>query len=342
MFGNRRDQTDKDLELLVLRHQVRILERQVPGRVRYRTSDRALLAALSRLLPRVSWSAFLVTPTTLMRWHREAAKRRWRRWRKQQKGGRPALPEPTAELIVRLGRENRSWGCIRIQGELRKLGIRVGATTIRRILRSNGLGPAPRLRGPTCAEFLKAQANGILAIDFFTVDTVFLRQLYVLFGIELERRRVHIFGVTRNPTGPWVTQVARNLAADLAESGRSAKFLIRDRDAKFTASFDEVFRSEGARIILTSVRSPKANAHAERWVGTVRLECLDWLLVLGRRHLKAILRDYVRHYHSARPHRGLGLDVPDTAGSSGSSPGGDVIKRRDVLGGLIHEYHVAA
>lgn len=181
-----------------------------------------------------------------------------------------------------------------------------------------------------------------MAIDFFTVDTVFFRQLHVLFGIELERRRVHIFGVTRHPSGPWVTQVTRNLAADLAESGRPVKFLIRDRDAKFTASFDEVFRSEGARIIPTPVRSPKANAHAERWVGTVRRECLDWLLVLGRRHLEAIVREYVEHYHSARPHRGLGLDVPDTAGGSGASPGGDVIKRRDVLGGLIHEYHVAA
>ncbi len=173
------------------------------------------------------------------------------------------------ELIIRLGRENRRWGCIRIQGELRKLGIRVSASSIRRILRRNGLGPVPR-GGPTWPEFLRSHEQSVLATDFFTVDTVSLKQLYVLFMIELSTRQVHILGVTDHPTGAFVTQVARNLASDLVDSGRSIKFLIRDRDTKFTTSFDEVFRSEGIRVIKTPVRSPRAYAYAERWVRTVR------------------------------------------------------------------------
>jgi transposase InsO family protein len=240
------------------------------------------------------------------------------------------------ELIVRLGRENRSWGCVRIQGELRKLGVRVGATSVRRVLRSHGLGPAPR-RGPSWAEFLKAQAKGILATDFFSVDTVFFKQLYVLFAIEHEPRRAHLLGVTEHPDNSFVTQVARNLAGGLAEACRPMKLLIRDRDTKFTASFDEVFRSEAVEVIKTPVRAPRANAHAERFVRTVRTECLDWALVLGRRHLEAVLREYLRHYNEQPPHRGLGLNVP--AGRAiPDQPPGLAVRRCDVLGGLIHEY----
>ena len=193
------------------------------------------------------------------------------------------MSDELVELIVRLGRENRRWGCVRIQGELRKLGIRVSASSVRRVLRRHGLGPVPR-KGPTWSEFLRSQAHGVLAMDFFTVDTVTLRQLYVLFVIHLSTREVQILGVTDHPTGAFVTQLARNLAGDLLDRGRSIKFVIRDRDAKFTASFDEVFASQGIRVIKTPVRSPRANAFAERWVRTVRAECLDWMLVLGRRH----------------------------------------------------------
>ncbi len=246
---------------MVLRHQVRVLERQLPARVKYRPADRANLVPLSRLLPRTRWRSFWFTPDTLLRWHREAAKHRWRRWGKQRGPGRPPMSDEQVGLIVRLGRDHRRWECIRIQGELRKLGIRVSASSIRRVLRRHGLGPAPR-GGPTWSEFLRSQAHSVLATDFFTGDTVSLKQLYVLFVIELSTREVHILGVTDHPTSAFVTQVALNFMGDMADGGRSIKFPIRDRDTKYFASFDEVSRSEGIRVIKTPVRSPRANAYA--------------------------------------------------------------------------------
>jgi putative transposase len=341
VVSSRRTESDKDVEIMVLRHQVRVLERQLHARVRYRPADRAMLAALSGLLPRARWRSFMVTPDTLLRWHREAAKHKWRRWRKQRGPGRPPMASELVDLVVRLARENRSWGCIRIQGELRKLGMRVSATSIRRVLRRAGLGPAPR-GGPTWAEFLRSQAHSVVATDFFTVDTVRLRQLYVLFVIELSTRQVHILGVTDHPTGAFVTQVARNAVGDLGDRDRSIKFLIRDRDTKFTANFDEVFRSEGIRVIKTPVRSPRANAFAERWVRTVRTECLDRMLVLGRGHLERVLRAYVGHYNRQRPHRGIDLGVPAPASMIKIPPPAVNVVRHDVLGGLIHEYHPVA
>jgi transposase InsO family protein len=244
------------------------------------------------------------------------------------------------ELIVRLGRENRSWGCVRVQGELAKLGIRAGATSVRRVLRRHGLGPAPR-RGPTWADFLKAQANGILATDLFTVDTVLFKRLYVLFAIEHATRRAHLLGVTEHPDNGFVTQVVRDLVGDLAETGHQVKFLVRDRDTKFTTSSDEVFRSEGAEVIKAPVRAPRANALAERFVRTAGVECLDWTLVLGRRHLEAVLREYFRHYNEQRPYRGLDLGVP-MGGTTPEGPAGFAVERHDVIGGLIHEYRPVA
>jgi transposase InsO family protein len=245
------------------------------------------------------------------------------------------------EVIVRLGRENRRWGCVRIQGELRKLGMRISASSIRRVLRRHGLGPAPR-NGPTWSEFLRSQAYSVLATDFFTVDTAWMTQLYVLFVIELSTREVHVLGVTDHPTSTFVTQVARNLVGDLADRSRSVKFLIRDRDTKFTATFDEVFRSEGIRVIKTPIRSPRANAFAERWVRTVRTECLDWLLIIGRRHLDRILREYVGHYNEQRPHRGIDLQMPVPGEGLTITASLRDIHRHDVLGGLVHEYHLVA
>ncbi len=254
--------------------------------------------------------------------------------------GRPPIDRELQELVLRLGRENPGWGCVRIQGELRKLGIRVGATTIRSILRRSGVGPAPRRDGPCWREFLRAQAQGMLACDFFTVETAWLRTLYVLFFIEHGSRRVQLAGVSANPDGVWMRQQARNLAIE--QRLHRTRFLLHDRDAKFSGPFDELVRSEGVRVIKTPVRSPQANAVAERWVRSVRNECLDHVLVFGRRHLEQILRGYVSHYNAERPHRSLALAAP--AGkphqTRGSPRAG--IRRREVVGGLIHEYYAAA
>ncbi len=307
-------------------------------RPRFTWSDRALVALLARLVPRELWGSFLVTPQTILGWHRSLVRRRWTF--PHRRPGRPALPNETMELICRLARENPRWGYLRIVGELKKLGVTVSKTSVATVLRRHGLPPAPRREGPTWSEFLSTQAKGIVATDFFHVDTVLLRRYYVLFVIELERRVVHVLGVTTSPNGPWVTQVARNFAADLEEAGRRFRFLIRDRDTKFTASFDSVFASIGVEIIRTPVRSPRANAYAERFVRTVRHECLDHLLVISRRHLQSVLDEYVRHYNQARPHRGLHLAQPISQAVSGRD--GGAITRHDVLGGIVHEYDRAA
>jgi putative transposase len=263
-----------------------------------------------------------------------------RKWTyRHRRAGRPPLDLELRELILRLARENPRWGCVRIQGELRKFG-RVGATTIRTLLRQHGLGPAPRRGGPSWAEFLRAQPHGVLACDFFTVETVWLRTLYVLFWIEHGSRRVQLAGVTASPDCAWVTQQARNLA--IAEQLENVRFLIHDRDTKFSGPFDKIIGSEGVRVIETPLQAPKANAIAERWVRTVRTECLDHLLIVGRRHLEQVLRAYVLHYNVERPHRSLALAAPDGQPpiARGSPPG--TVRRRDVLGGVIHEYYAAA
>ncbi len=333
---HRMDTAAKDAEILVLRHQLAVLSRQVAC-PRLSWSDRALIATLAKLVPPERWAAFLVTPETILRWHRALVRRHWTYPRRGP--GRPSLADETVELIVRLARENSRWGYLRIVGELKKLGIAVSKGSVANVLRGHGLRPAPRRSGPTWVEFLRSQAQGIVATDFFTVDTVLLRRYYVLFVIEIERRIVHVLGVTANPNERWVTQVARNFAAELEEAGSSLRFLIRDRDTKFTASVDRIFASIGIETILGPVRSPGANAFAERWVRTVRHDCLDHLLVLSRQHLETILADYVVHYNRARPHRGLQLTPPrPPAAPHAAGP----IRRRDVLAGLIHEHELAA
>jgi putative transposase len=322
----------KEIEILVLRHELAVLRRQHP-RPRLQPKDRAVLAALSRLLPRARWPVFLVRPETLLRWHRRMVRRRWTYPRTRT--GRPVLPEDIQQLIVRLARENPRWGYQRIHGEILRLGRRVSASSIRRVLRLHGLDPAPRRAPTSWRSFLRQQAAGILACDFFTVDTVFLRRVYALFFIELGSRRVHLAGVTAHPTGWWVAQQARNLAAVLGDQAAAFKFLIRDRDAKFTRLFDDVWRSTGAEVICTPVRAPNANAVAERWVGTVRRECLDQLLIVSR---------HVEHYNHRRPHRSLAHATPVPSVGADPMRAVDVgqLRRRDVLGGLIHEYEYAA
>jgi putative transposase len=336
-----RGDTAKDLEILVLRHQLAVLRRQT-ARPRLKPADRALLAALSRALPRSRWPCFFVAPDTLLRWHRCLVAGAWTY---QHRGtGRPPLDQELQQLILRLARENPRWSYQRIRGELIRLGVRVSATAIRTTLRRRGLDPTPRPTATTWRAFLRRQAAGIVACDFFTVDSVWLRRLCVLFFIELGTRRVHLAGVTANPNAAWVTQQARNLLLRLEDQGRRVRFLIRDRDTKFCRGFDDVFRSEGARVLVTPVQAPNANAYAERWVRTVRTECLDLLLIVGRRHLEQVLRIYVRHYNQHRPHRGLGLKPPDP--SAGPTLIGEArrahIHRRDLLGGALHEYQRAA
>jgi putative transposase len=331
----------KDLEILVLRHQLAVLRRQIP-RPRLEPTDRVLLAAVSRVLPRARWSCYFVKPETLLRWYRRLVAEVWTYPRRGS--GRPSLDGATQQLIVRLARENPRWGYQRIKGELLRLDVRVSATAIRETLRHHGLDPAPRRATMTWRAFLRQQAAGILACDFFTVDPVWLRRLYVLFFIELDTRRVHLAGVTTNPTGDWVAQQARNLQLVLGEQGRRVQFLLRDRDAKFCRAFDDVFRAEGAEVILTPVQAPNANAFAERWVGTVRAECLDWLLIVGRGHLEEVLRTYVEHYNVHRPRRALRLASPDAqAGVDASYEAhSGRVHRHDLLGGLLHEYRRAA
>ena len=324
----------KDVEILVLRHEVAVLRRS-NTRPRMSWLDRAVLSALSRLLPPPLRRLRLVSPRTLLRWHAHLVARRWTY--PHRRPGRPPTPQPIRALVLRMARENPGWGYRRIQGELVGLGHRIAASTVWAILKAEGLDPAPRRSGPTWRQFLTAQAHAILAVDFAHVDTLFLRRLYVLIVIEHERRRVHIAGITAHPTGVWVTQQARNLLMDLGDRADRFHFLIRDRDSKFTTAFDAVFAGADIRIIRTPIRAPRANAVAERFIGTLRRECLDHLLITGPRHLAAVLREYVQHYDTHRPHRSLHQQPP----AGGTPPrSGAAIRplRRDRLGGLIHEY----
>src|SRR3954454_17495954 len=267
-----------------------------------------MLSALSRLLPPPLSRLRLVSPRTLLRWHAQLVARRWTYPRQQP--GRPPTSQPIRSLRLRMARENPTWGYRRIQGELIGLGHPVAASTVWKILKAAGIDPAPQRSGPTWRQFLTAQAHAILALDFAHVDTVFLRRLYILVVVEHGRRRVHIAGITAHPTGAWAAQQARNLLMDLDDRAEQFRFLIRDRDSKFTAAFDAVFAGAEIRIIRTPVQAPRANAIAERWIGTLRRECLDHMLITGRRHLAAVLREFVDHYNTHRPHRSLDQHPP--------------------------------
>src|SRR6266511_3918092 len=285
----------KDAELLVLRHVVAVLRRQV-ARPRTDWADRAVLAGLARLRPRPAWRGLFVQPATLLGWHRDLVRRRWTY---PHQRGRPSVAVELRALVLRLARENPSWGYRRIHGELCRLGYRnrIGASTVWAILQRAGVDPAPKRSAVSWPQFLRAQAKGVLAVDFFTVETVFLKRLYVLFVIEVASHRVYVLGVTPHPVGDWVAQQARNLMMGLKERIGYFRFLVRDRDAKFTAAFDAVFAAEGIRVLRTPVRAPRANAYAERWVGTVRREVLDRMLIFGCGKLRSLLAEYVDHYN---------------------------------------------
>jgi hypothetical protein len=338
-----RGERSKELEILVLRHELSILRRQV-AKPHLEPRDRLLLAALSRVVPRRSWSAFLVRPETLLRWHRRLVARRWTY--PHRRPGRPAIDREVRELILRFARENTNWGYVRIVGELRKLGIDISATLVRNVLVRAGVPAAPQRAQLDWRSFLRQQAATTLACDFFTVDTVRLRRLYVLAFISIGSRRIEYVACTSNPDTAWVTQQARNLLMDLVDRGPLPRFLIHDRDKKFPRAFDAIFASEGIRIIRTPVQAPNANAHIERWIGSARRECLDWLLIVGCRQLDHVLRVYVRHHNEHRPHRALALQAPESIGApvarGDPAASAAAAQRRDLLGGLIHEYHLAA
>jgi putative transposase len=333
----------KELEILVLRHEVSILRRQV-GQARFEPHDRLLLAALSRLLPRRCWNVFLVRPETLLRWHRRLVAGRWTY--PHRRPGRPPIGGEVRELILRLARENPSWGYLRIVGELGKLGIEVSATSVRNILAEAGVPPAPQRDRQSWRTFLKVHADSILACDFFTVDTVRLRRLHVLAFLSIGSRRVEYLACTSNPNTTWMLQQARNLLVELDDRGRQVRFLIHDRDGKFPHAFDALMATEAIKVVRTPVQAPNANAHMERWVGSVRRECLDRILIVGRRQLEHVLRVYIGHYNRGRPHRALGLRPPDAstqpAARTSADPRDLRLHRRDLLGGLIHEYEPAA
>ena len=275
------------------------------GRVRYEPADRVCFAALARLLPRRRWTEiFPVTPATLLAWHHRLAAKKYDT-SKRRKSGRPPTAASIARLVVRLAKENPLWGYRRIHGELTKLGLATAPSTVWKILHSAGIDPAPRRAGPTWRQFLTAQAAGILAVDFLHVNTVLLKRLYVLVFIEHGTRRIHIGGVTAHPTGEWTVQQARNLVLTLDERFADIRFLIRDRGSNFTSSFDAVFEASGTTILHTAVQAPRMNAICERLVGTLRRELLDRLLILGERHLRAVLAEYQAHYNTARPHQGI-------------------------------------
>jgi len=288
-----RGERSKDLEILVLRHELSILRRQVRTPP-FAPGDRLLLAALSRLLPRCSWQAFLVRPETLLRWHRRLVAHHWTY--PHRRPVRPPIDGEVRKLVLRLARENTSWGYVRIVGELRKLGIEVSATLVRNVLRAAGVPPAPQRDQLDWRSFLRQHAATTLASDFLTVDTVLLRRLYVLVFICIGSRPIEYVACTSNPDGAWMVQQARNLLMGVDDRGQRPRFLIHDRDAKFSRAFDAVFHREQMRVIRTPLRAPNANAHIERWVGSARRECLDRLLIFSRRQLEDVLRVYVRHY----------------------------------------------
>ncbi|MFE9751123.1 integrase core domain-containing protein [Saccharothrix saharensis] len=339
-----RSEMVKDVELLVLRHENAVLRRQLAGPVRYEPADRFWFAALAGLVDRRRWrEVFPVTPGTLLAWHRRLIARKWD-YSARRHTGRPPTPAATKSLVLRLAKKNPRWGHRRIQGELARLGHRIAHSTIWQILHDAGIDPAPRRCGPTWREFLTAQAQGIIAADFLHLDTVRGRRLYALAFLEHDTRRLHITGVTARPTQEWTTQQARNLAADLGTPMESLCFLLRDRDGKYSQTFDTVFQADDLRIIEGAPQAPRMNAHCERVIGTIRRELLDHILITGEAHARHVLKTYEHHYNRHRPHQARDQLSPETQQHPAAVQDLDTrrVHRTRILGGLINEYRQAA
>ncbi|MGX7829060.1 integrase core domain-containing protein [Actinokineospora sp. 24-640] len=339
-----RSEAVKDAELLVLRHENAILRRQLTGPVRYEPADRFWFAALSGLVDRRRWrEVFPVTPGALLVWHRRFIARKWD-CSAHRRIGRPPTRAAITTLVVRLAKENSRWGHRRVHGELVRLGHRIAPSTVWQILHDAGIDPAPRRTGPTWREFLTAQAEGIIAADFFHLDTVLGTRLYALAFLEHGTRRLHITGVTAHPTQAWTAQQARNLAADLGTRIESLRFLLRDRDAKYGPTFDTVFHADDLRVITSAPQAPRMNAHCERVIGTIRRELLDHILIISEAHARRILTTYEDHYNRHRPHQARDQLPPADQQHPAAvhDPDTSRVLRTRILGGLINEYRHAA
>ncbi|GAB3853188.1 hypothetical protein GCM10027610_082720 [Dactylosporangium cerinum] len=339
--------SDKNVEILTLRHQLAILQRQI-DKPRLTPHDRAFLAALLHRLPKPKLRQLhlIVSPDTVLRWHRDLLRRHHAKQSRPKQPGRPPTVRSIQTLVLRMARENTSWGYRRAHGELAGLGIQVAASTVWEILKTNGIEPAPRRDHQTWATFLRGQAQAILAADFFETRTLTGARLYVFAVIEHATRRVRVLGATAHPTATWTTQLARNLVMDLHDAGTTVKHLIRDRDSKYAAAFDAVLEDEGIAITKTGVRVPRMNAIMERWVHSCRAELLDRTLIVNRAHLLHALHEYETFYNQHRTRRALHaaaplrpLPQPITAPDRLDHLD---IRRRDRLGGILHEYEHAA
>jgi transposase len=335
----------KEAEILLLRHQIAVLQRQSTARPQLSWADRALFAALLSVIPRAVHGKLrlIVTPGTILGWHRDLVRRRWAAKSARKKPGRPRTGRNVAHLVLRMAKDNEHWGYRRIAGELAGLGIAVAPSTVWEILKRHGVDPAPRRSGPGWADFLRPQAEAILALDLFTVDLLDGGKAYVLAAIEHATRRIRILGATTHPGGDWIVQQARNLLMDLDDAGAGVKFVLHDRDGTFHEGFDAVFTAAGMRIVRSGVRMPRMNSIMERWIGGCRRELLDRTLIWNLPHLRRVLAAYERHHNEHRPHRFLHSaaplkPLPPTVADLDAFRA----RRHDRIAGVIHEYQQAA